>query len=241
MTRSRPIPRSVWRSTRPIPGLRWPRTDRYADTERPERAARHQGARAAWAWIARRKPERCAALVPTATSTTTPSVTSVGSNVIWGQPFSGSRYLVGDSVEGNDRSIRVFNAIPFFTLRDPRVPAFFTITVTAGRADTARSQDGQTLPGGSGRRLNPVYGQFTSLSRDRAIDARLIEAEAQLAAGNPALVDDAQRAARSRAVDRQHHDGGDGAAGRSRHAAARARSSLPGEGDVDVHARPSTR
>ena len=110
---------------------------------------------------------------------------SVGSNAIWGQPFSGSRYLVGDSIEGNDRSIRVFNAIPFFTLRDPRVPAFFTVT-NAGR-DTARSQDGQTLSrrlGGS--TTTPVYGQFTSVAVTRGIDARMIEAEAQLAAGNAA-------------------------------------------------------
>lgn len=109
---------------------------------------------------------------------------SVGSNAIWGQPFSGSRYLVGNNLEGNDRSIQVFNAIPFFDLKDPRVPSFYTIS-SAG--DTARSQDGQTLS----RRLgtssaNPVYAQFTSVSVTRGIDARLIEAEAQLAAGNPA-------------------------------------------------------
>src|SRR6185436_15781239 len=36
---------------------------------------------------------------------------NVGSNAIWGQPFSGGRYLVGDSVDGNARDIRVFNAI----------------------------------------------------------------------------------------------------------------------------------
>lgn len=110
---------------------------------------------------------------------------NVGSNAIWGQPFSGSRYLVGDSLEGNDRSIRVFNNIPFFSLKDPRVPSFYTIS----GVDTARSQDGQTLS----RRLgtasnNPVYAQFTSVAVTRGIDARMIEAEAQLEAGNPAWI-----------------------------------------------------
>jgi hypothetical protein len=125
-----------------------------------------------------------AALVPTNHVYNHTFSASVGSNAIWGQPFSGSRYLVGDSVEGNDRSIRVFNAIPFFTLKDPRVPSFYTISASG---DTARSQDGQTLS----RRLGnssgtPVYGQFTSVAVTRGIDARLIEAEAQLAAGNAA-------------------------------------------------------
>jgi hypothetical protein len=109
---------------------------------------------------------------------------TTGQSAIWGQPFGGSRYLVGDSLEGNDRSIRVLNAIPFFTLRDPRVPSFYTLSGT--RPDTAKSQDGQTYS----RRLgtsstNPVYNQFTAVAVTRALDARLIEAEVQLAADNP--------------------------------------------------------
>jgi hypothetical protein len=108
--------------------------------------------------------------------------TATGSNAIWGQPFSGSRYLVGDSVDGNDRSIRVFNAIPFFTLKDPRVPSFYTVT----SGDTARSQDGQMFSRRLGTSANaPVYNQFTAVAVTRAIDARLIQAEAQLAAGDP--------------------------------------------------------
>jgi hypothetical protein len=113
--------------------------------------------------------------------------TTTGSSVIWGQPFSGSRYVVGDSVDGNDRSIRVFNSIPFFTLKDPRVPSFYTITTSGGRPDTAKSQDGTTLSRRLGTASNaPMYNQFTQVAVTRALDARLIEAEAQLAAGNPA-------------------------------------------------------
>jgi len=111
---------------------------------------------------------------------------SVGSNAIWGQPFGGSRYLVGDSIEGNARNIRVLNAIPFFSSQDPRTPSFFTITTVAGKPDTAKSQDGLTLV----RRLGlsataPVYNQFTAVTVTAARDARLIEAEAQLANNPP--------------------------------------------------------
>jgi len=111
---------------------------------------------------------------------------NVGSNAIWGQPFSGGRYLVGDSVDGNARNIRVFNAIPFFSSADPRTPSFYTVTVTGGKADTAKSQDGLTLVRKLGRTAaQPVYGQFTSVTVTSGFDARLIEAEAQLAAGDP--------------------------------------------------------
>jgi hypothetical protein len=127
-----------------------------------------------------------AAAVPTAHIYNHSFSASSGSNAIWGQPFSGSRYLVGDSIEGNARNIRVFNNIPFFSLRDPRVPSFFTITTTAGKPDTAKSQDGQTLSRRLGNSATtPVYGQFTSVAVTRGIDARLIQAEAQLAANDP--------------------------------------------------------
>lgn len=110
-----------------------------------------------------------------------------GSNAIWGQPFSGRRYLVGDSVEGNARNIRVFNAIPFFSAGDPRVPAGFTIKIVSGKPDTTKSQDGLTLSrtlGAGTAGILPVYDQFTTVTVASGLDARLIEAEAQLAAGN---------------------------------------------------------
>lgn len=112
---------------------------------------------------------------------------NVGSNAIWGQPFSGGRYLVGDSVDGNARDIRVLNAIPFFSSNDPRTPAFYTIATAGGKPDTAKSQDGLTLVRKLGRSTTqPVYGQFTSVTVTSGFDARLIEAEAQLAAGSAA-------------------------------------------------------
>jgi hypothetical protein len=127
------------------------------------------------------------AAVPTSHSYNHTFSASVGSNAIWGQPFSGGRYLVGDSVEGNARNIRVLNAIPYFSLNDPRVPAFFTIATVAGKPDTAKSQDGLTLVRKLGTSPTvPVYDQFTAVTVTAGRDARLIEAEAQLAAGNPA-------------------------------------------------------
>ena len=127
------------------------------------------------------------AAVPTSHSYNHTFSASVGSNAIWGQPFSGGRYLVGDSIEGNARNIRVFNAIPYFSLNDPRVPAFFTIGVSGGKPDTAKSQDGLTLVRKLGTSAtNPVYDQFTAVTVTAGRDARLIEAEAQLAANNPA-------------------------------------------------------
>src|SRR5690348_2720797 len=47
---------------------------------------------------------------------------SSGSNALWGQPNSGRRYNVGDSLEGNAHDILVANNIPFFSSKDPRVP-----------------------------------------------------------------------------------------------------------------------
>ncbi len=118
-----------------------------------------------------------AALLPTTFSYNHTFSQPTGDNGIWGQPNSNRRYLVGDSVEGNARNIRVFNAIPFFSAGDPRLPASFTVS-NAGR-DTARSQDGLTLS-----RTTPIYARSTSVAVANGIDARLLEAEAQLNAGN---------------------------------------------------------
>jgi len=105
--------------------------------------------------------------------------TGAGTNGIWGQPMSNRRYLVGDSVEGNARNLLVANAIPFFSANDPRLPAKFTITVTGTRTDTTKSQDGLT-----NSRTTTLYDQTTSIAVTSGLDARLIEAEAALAAGN---------------------------------------------------------
>ena len=91
-------------------------------------------------------------------------------NTIWAQGISARRYSVADSVEGNGRNILVRNAIPFGSARDPRLPV----------TDTRRAgQDGQTFA-----RTTTLYDRFTSVDVVNGIDARLIEAEAALRAGN---------------------------------------------------------
>ena len=107
--------------------------------------------------------------------------TTAGTNGIWGQPRSNRRYLVGDSLEGNARNILVANNIPFFSSGDDRIRGQYTITVTAGRTDTTKSQDGLT-----NSRITNIYDQTTPVAVANGIDARLIEAEVQLANGNAA-------------------------------------------------------
>ena len=95
---------------------------------------------------------------------------TTGSNTIWGHGFSAGRYVVGDSAEGNARNILVKNAIPFVSKADPRLPV--TVLNSLG-------QDGLTRV-----RRTAIYGQLTSIDVVNGIDARMIEAEAALKAGN---------------------------------------------------------
>ena len=95
---------------------------------------------------------------------------TTGSNTIWGQGFSATRYVVGDSLEGNARNIFVKNALPFVSAADPRLPV--TILTSSG-------QDGQTRV-----RRTPLYGQLTQVDVVNGIDARMVEAEAALAAND---------------------------------------------------------
>lgn len=104
------------------------------------------------------------------------AVTS-GNNVLWNQPNSALRYAVADSVEGNARNLRVFNAIPFLSAADPRVPARYVLA-SNGR-DTTRSQDGRTFA-----RTTTLWGRLTSTPVVNGLDARLIEAEGRLKAGD---------------------------------------------------------
>lgn len=99
-----------------------------------------------------------------------------GSNAIWGQPNSGRRYNVGDSLEGNAHDIRDTNNIPFFSSKDPRVPSKYTISP---KGDTTKSQDGLTFS-----RTTSLWGQQSPVDVANGIDARLIEAEAAFLAGN---------------------------------------------------------
>lgn len=95
---------------------------------------------------------------------------TTGSNTIWGQGFSAGRYVVGDSLEGNARNIFVKNALPFVSAKDPRLP----VSVL-----TSNGQDGQTRV-----RRTTLYGQLTPIDVVNGIDARMVEAEAALVAGD---------------------------------------------------------
>ncbi|WP_310570020.1 hypothetical protein [Gemmatimonas sp.] len=98
---------------------------------------------------------------------------TAGTNTIWGQGLSARRYSVGDSLEGNARIILVRNATPFASARDPRLP------VTIPTSGAINGQDGQTYT-----RTTTMWGQFTAVDVVNGIDARMIEAEVALKAGN---------------------------------------------------------
>src|SRR5258706_66549 len=105
-----------------------------------------------------------------------------GFNTLWDQAASQNRYTVSDSVQGNGRTILVKNAIPFLSAKDPRVPAHYKIA-SNGR-DSVKSQDGGTFV----IQVDSLWGQTSPVSLTAGLDARLIEAEAALQAGNPAGV-----------------------------------------------------
>ena len=114
--------------------------------------------------------------VPTSYSYDATMSTGGGSNAIWGQGASSRRYTVGDSLEGNARNILVKNVIPFFSAKDPRLPVKYTISA---KGDTTKSQDGFTFS-----RTTTLWGQLTSVPLVSGLDARLIEAEGRLRAGD---------------------------------------------------------
>jgi len=103
-----------------------------------------------------------------------------GTNTLWDQPTSQNRYATADSIQGNSRNILVKNALPFFTAHDPRVPAHYKLG--SNGKDSVKSQDGGTFV------LVPdtLWGPSTAVALAAGIDARLIEAEAALKAGNAA-------------------------------------------------------
>ena len=108
--------------------------------------------------------------IPTSFSYTHTFSLTTGTNTIWGQGFSAARYVVGDSLEGNARNIFVKNALPFVTALYPRLPV---------QVLTSNGQDGQTRV-----RRTTLYGQLTAVEVVNGIDARMVEAEAALAAND---------------------------------------------------------
>jgi hypothetical protein len=102
-----------------------------------------------------------------------------GNNILWSQGFSQGRFIVSDSVQGNNRLTRIRNVIPFFSAKDPRVPAAYKLATN--QRDTVKAQDGGTFV-----IETTLFGQTSAVAVVAGLDARLIEAEAALQAGNPA-------------------------------------------------------
>jgi hypothetical protein len=110
------------------------------------------------------------ALVPTSYAYTMTFDQTTGDNQLWSLNNSAGRYTVGDSVD--NITGRVPNALPFVSAKDPRVPTASPSSPKPFDAVTPlRTQ--QIFPG----RSDPV--PLVS-----GIDARLIEAEAKLAAND---------------------------------------------------------
>jgi hypothetical protein len=119
-------------------------------------------------------------VTPIATSFTydvTFSTTS-GDNVLWNQPNSSARYTVSDSLEGNARNLLITGQVPFFSLKDPRLPVAYTTSGVGGK-DTLKAQDGLTFV-----RKTTLWARTTNVPVVNGIDARMIEAEAKIKAND---------------------------------------------------------
>jgi hypothetical protein len=113
------------------------------------------------------------AAVPTNFAYNVTFVVGSGDNVVWNYTTSNRRYAVSDTVEGNARNLLVRNTIPFLSSGDPRVKGRYVVSSTG--KDTTLGQDGLTYS-----RVQDRYGRSEPIAIVNGIDARLIEAEAQL-------------------------------------------------------------
>ena len=93
-------------------------------------------------------------------------------NAIWSLNNSGKRWVVGDSF---DTGGRIFNAIPFASANDPRVPK----TGSTINSSLLKSFDTNTWLVSQG-----IYGRSDPVPLATGIDARLVEAEAKLQAND---------------------------------------------------------
>lgn len=109
--------------------------------------------------------------IPTSFSYDLTFAPSSGDNILWSQPFSQLRYSVGDTIVKTSAGNFVTHAsIPFGSTNDPRVPT---------KTGTTKAQDGSVFIV-----TTSIWLQSTTVSLVNGLDARLIEAEAYLAAGN---------------------------------------------------------
>lgn len=98
---------------------------------------------------------------------------TAGNNQIWALNASAKRWVVGDSF---DTAGIIKNAIPFASLKDPRVPNTGTSTGT--------SPSGKSFDTSTNFIVLNMYGRVEPTPVVSGIDARLIEAEAQLNAND---------------------------------------------------------
>ena len=97
--------------------------------------------------------------------------TSSGDNILWSQPFSQNRYSVGDTAIVTSAGTFISKpSINFASAGDPRVPS---------QNPNKKAQDGSVFV-----KTTTLWSQSSSVSVFNGIDARLIEAEAFLKAGN---------------------------------------------------------
>lgn len=109
--------------------------------------------------------------IPTSFSYDLTFLSTSGDNILWSQPASQFRYSVGDTIVKTSAGNFVAKpGIPFGTTNDPRVPT---------KTGTTKAQDGSVFVV-----TTSLWAQSTTVSLFNGLDARLIEAEAFLAAGN---------------------------------------------------------
>ena len=109
--------------------------------------------------------------IPTSFSYDLTFNTASGNNTLWAQPFSALRYSVGDTIVKTSAGTFIAKpGIPFGTTNDPRVPT---------KSGTTKAQDGSVFVV-----TTSIWLQSTTVSLVNGLDARLIEAEAFLSAGN---------------------------------------------------------
>jgi len=113
-----------------------------------------------------------AATVPTGYQYLQTFSLTTADNAIWSLNNNAKRWVVGDSF---DTGGRILNALPFASAKDPRVP----VTGTTINSSLLRSFDTSTWLVSQG-----IYGRTDPVPLVTGIDARLIEAEVKLLAGD---------------------------------------------------------
>lgn len=96
-----------------------------------------------------------------------------GNNQFWSLNTSAKRYTVGDSI---DVGGRIQNSMPFASANDPRVP------VTG--SSTGTSSAGTGFDGSTNFVIQRLWGRVDPVAIVSGLDARLMEAEARLAAND---------------------------------------------------------